>query len=76
MDHSYELVVAEGFKISAVTKVLVLFLEKPSPSPENAIAVAGDWEGMENVPCDSLQQLDGQASHYLLLSWEACPPLI
>ncbi len=61
-DPNYELGVAEGFKNSAVAKVLFLLRKMPSLSPENAIAVAGDREGINDVPCYSRHEPDGLAS--------------
>jgi molybdopterin-guanine dinucleotide biosynthesis protein len=76
LDPSYELVVAEGFKNSAVAKVLVLAPEMPSPSPENVIAVVGDCGGAENVPCYTFQELDGLASQIQEQIMGGQPPLI
>ncbi|MEE9162519.1 MAG: molybdopterin-guanine dinucleotide biosynthesis protein B [Candidatus Neomarinimicrobiota bacterium] len=76
LDSSYELVVAEGFKNSAVAKVLVLAPEMPSPSPENVIAVVGDCGGAENVPCYTFQELDGLASQIQEQIMGSQPPLI
>ena len=73
---SYELVVAEGFKSSSVAKVLVRAPEKPSPAPENVIAVVGECGGVENVPCYTLQELDGLASQILDPIMGSQPPLI
>jgi molybdopterin-guanine dinucleotide biosynthesis protein B len=76
LDPSYELVVAEGFKNSAVAKVLVLGPEMPSPSPDDVIAMVGDCGDVADVPRYTLQELDGLASQIQERIMGGRPPLI
>ncbi len=76
LDPSYELVVAEGFKNSAVAKVLVLAPGKPSPSLEDVIAVVGHCGDVKDVPCYTFQELDGLASQIQEQIMGSQPPLI
>lgn len=61
LDPGYDLVVAEGFKRSTVPKVLVLGREPISPPPENVIAVVGDAERVDGLPCYTFQEMAGLA---------------
>ena len=61
LDSSYDLVIAEGFKDSAVPKVLVTGEEELLPSPQNIMAAVGTHKATSDVPSYSFEELDGLA---------------
>lgn len=63
LDSGYDLLVAEGFKDSAVPKVLVIGAEPLSPPPENVIAVVGDNPPSSEVPSYTFDEMDGLVAH-------------
>lgn len=77
LDSSYDLLVAEGFKGSAVPKVMVLGAQQLSSPPQNVIAVVGDHATMEDVPCYSFEEMDGlarQVENQVLAGLQRLPP--
>jgi hypothetical protein len=58
LGNTYDLLLAEGFKESAVPKVLVAGREHLSPAPTNVIATVGGPGGAGDVPHYSFEEMD------------------
>lgn len=58
LDFTYDLVIAEGFKGSAVPKVLVVGTDVVLPLPQDLVAVVSDQQSFEGVPCYGFQDME------------------
>ncbi len=65
LEPGYDLVIAEGFKVSSVPKVLVCGEEAVQPPPSNVIAVVGDRPEAGDTPCYSFTDLGGLVQQIL-----------
>ncbi len=61
LGNTYDLLLAEGFKESAVPKVLVMGRERLPLAPTNVIAVVGESGFAGDVPHYSFEEIDGLA---------------